>query len=172
MPISSAMSSSGFRAAPRAISRSLGKFMASLTGPASSNIREPPAYKIVRRSRVRFPLPPPQDPRTASPSPPQFPAPVPALWKSGHPCRQEQAPMAAQHGPVGMVGTGNMGGRITRRMVEAGHDVLAVDAAPARIPACGAVPAQDLAELAARCDVIMLSLPDSTVIETVIRGPD
>ena len=41
--------------------------------------------------------------------------------------------MAAQHGPagipggpVGMVGTGNMGGRMTRRMVEAGHDVLAV----------------------------------------------
>ena len=80
--------------------------------------------------------------------------------------------MAAQHGPVGMVGTGNMGGRITRRMVAAGHDVLAVDADPARIPACGATPAEDLAELAARCDVIMLSLPDSTVIETVIRGPD
>jgi 3-hydroxyisobutyrate dehydrogenase len=80
--------------------------------------------------------------------------------------------MAAQHGPVGMVGTGNMGGRMTRRMVEAGYDVLAVDADPARIPACGAVPAKDLAELAARCDVIMLSLPDSAVIETVIRGPN
>ena len=57
--------------------------------------------------------------------------------------------MAAQPGPVGMVGTGNMGGRMTRRMVEAGHHVLAVDADPARIPACGAVPAKDLAELAA-----------------------
>ena len=34
---------------------------------------------------------------------------------------------AAGHRPVGMVGTGNMGGRMTRRMVEAGHDVLAVD---------------------------------------------
>ena len=80
--------------------------------------------------------------------------------------------MAAQHGPVGMVGTGNMGGRMTRRMVEAGHDVLAVDADAARIPGCGARSAASLAELAARCDVIMLSLPDSTVIETVIRGPD
>src|SRR6516165_3370612 len=79
--------------------------------------------------------------------------------------------MAARDGPVGMVGTGNMGGRMTRRMVAAGHDVLAVDADPARIPACGATPAKDLAELSARCDVIMLSLPDSTVIETVIRGP-
>jgi len=85
--------------------------------------------------------------------------------------------MAVQHGPaagrrpVGMVGTGNMGGRITRRMVEAGHEVLAVDAEPARIPACGAVPAKDLAELAERCDLIMLSLPDSPVIESVIRSP-
>jgi 3-hydroxyisobutyrate dehydrogenase-like beta-hydroxyacid dehydrogenase len=50
-----------------------------------------------------------------------------------------------------MVGTGNMGGRMTRRMVEAGHHVLAVDADPARIPGCGATPAKDLAELAARC---------------------
>src|SRR5258705_11332964 len=85
--------------------------------------------------------------------------------------------MAVQHGPAagrrpgGMVGTGNMGGRITRRMVEAGHDVLAVDAEPARIPACGAAPAKDLAELAERCDVIMLSLPDSQVIESVISNP-
>ena len=47
-----------------------------------------------------------------------------------------------------MVGTGNMGGRMTRRMIEAGYDVLAVDPTPARIPACGATPAKDLAELA------------------------
>jgi phosphoglycerate dehydrogenase-like enzyme len=88
------------------------------------------------------------------------------------PGEQEQAPMAAQHGLVGMVGTGNMGGRMTRRMISAGYAVLAVDAEPARVPACGATPAASLAELAARCDVIMLSLPDSSVIEAVIRGPD
>ena len=78
---------------------------------------------------------------------------------------------AAGHRPVGMVGTGNMGSRMTRRMVEAGYAVLAVDADPARIPACGATPAKDVAELAERCDVIMLSLPDSPVIESVIRNP-
>jgi 3-hydroxyisobutyrate dehydrogenase-like beta-hydroxyacid dehydrogenase len=78
---------------------------------------------------------------------------------------------APGHRPVGMVGTGNMGGRITRRMVAAGHEVLAVDAEPARIPACGATPAKDVADLAERCDVIMLSLPDSPVIESVIRNP-
>jgi Trk K+ transport system NAD-binding subunit len=31
-----------------------------------------------------------------------------------------------------------MGARITRRLVEAVHDVLAVDADASRIPACGA----------------------------------
>lgn len=70
-----------------------------------------------------------------------------------------------------MVGTGNMGGRMTRRMVGAGHAVLAVDTDAARIPACGATPASNVAELAERCDVIMLSLPDSPVIESVIRNP-
>ena len=80
--------------------------------------------------------------------------------------------MTSQHGPVGMVGVGNMGGRMARRMAEAGYDVRAVDADPARIPASGAKPAGSLAALAAGCDVIMLSLPDSPVIESVIRGPD
>lgn len=80
--------------------------------------------------------------------------------------------MTEQHGPVGMVGVGNMGGRMTRRMIEAGYDVRAVDSDPARIPATGARGAGSLGELAADCDVIMLSLPDSSVIEAVVRGPD
>jgi 3-hydroxyisobutyrate dehydrogenase-like beta-hydroxyacid dehydrogenase len=79
----------------------------------------------------------------------------------------EGAPAA---GPVGFVGVGNMGGRMTRRLIEAGHDVLAVDVRPARVRDCGARPAASLAELAAQCDVILLSLPDSPVIEQVIRG--
>jgi len=73
--------------------------------------------------------------------------------------------------PVGFVGVGNMGGRMTRRLIAAGHDVLAVDADPARVAACGARPAASLASLARECDVIMASLPDSAVIEEVIRGP-
>ncbi len=74
------------------------------------------------------------------------------------------------YGPVGMVGVGNMGGRMARRTVAAGYDVRAVDTDAGRIPACGARPAASLADLAGRCDMIMLSLPDSTVIESVIRG--
>ncbi|MGE5293028.1 MAG: NAD(P)-dependent oxidoreductase [Micromonosporaceae bacterium] len=79
--------------------------------------------------------------------------------------------MTARRGPVGMVGVGNMGGRMARRMVAAGYDVRAVDADHPRIPACGAVPAASLTELAGSCDAVMLSLPDSSVIESVIRGP-
>lgn len=78
--------------------------------------------------------------------------------------------MAVHHGPVGMVGVGNMGGRMCRRMVEAGYEVRAIDADPGRIPGCGAMPAASLADLAASCEVIMLSLPDSAVIESVVRG--
>jgi 3-hydroxyisobutyrate dehydrogenase len=70
-----------------------------------------------------------------------------------------------------MVGTGNMGGRITRRLAGAGYRVLGVDADPARVTACGAEPVAGLAELSAACDVIMLSLPDSAVVESVIRRP-
>jgi 3-hydroxyisobutyrate dehydrogenase len=78
--------------------------------------------------------------------------------------------MMVQLDPVGFVGVGNMGGRMTRRLIEAGHEVLAVDADPARAAACGAQSAS-LAGLSRNCDVIMLSLPDSAAIEEVIRGP-
>ena len=69
-----------------------------------------------------------------------------------------------------MVGLGNMGGRMARRLVSAGYDVRGFDADPARAQAAGVTPAASLAELAAGCDVILLSLPDSTVIEAVMRG--
>lgn len=88
----------------------------------------------------------------------------PSGWAgTGHP--------AGTLGTAGMVGVGNMGGRMARRMVEAGYPVRAFDADPARIRASGAEPAASLADLATRCDVIMLSLPDSSVIESVVRGP-
>lgn len=74
--------------------------------------------------------------------------------------------------PIGFVGLGNMGGRITRRLVDAGHQVLGHDALPGRAEACGAIAARDLADIASRCDVILLSLPDSHVVEQVVEGPD
>jgi 3-hydroxyisobutyrate dehydrogenase len=72
---------------------------------------------------------------------------------------------------VGFVGLGNMGGRMTRRLVEAGHAVLGYDVDPARARECGATAAGSVAEVVAGSDVVLLSLPDSTVVEPVVRGP-
>jgi 3-hydroxyisobutyrate dehydrogenase len=80
-------------------------------------------------------------------------------------------PVTAQHEPVGMIGLGNMGGRMCRRLVGAGYPVRGVDADPGRANAAGATSASAPAELAASCDIIFFSLPDSSVIESVVRGP-
>jgi len=72
---------------------------------------------------------------------------------------------------VGFVGLGNMGGRMTRRLVAAGYPVLGYDPVPERAAAAGATPAWSVAEVAEGSDCVLLSLPDSTVIESVVRGP-
>jgi 3-hydroxyisobutyrate dehydrogenase len=71
---------------------------------------------------------------------------------------------------IGFVGLGNMGGRIARRLVDAGHSVLGMDSVPGRAEACGAQPARSLEQVASTCDVIFLSLPDSRVVEAVVEG--
>jgi len=68
---------------------------------------------------------------------------------------------------IGFVGLGNMGGRITRRLIAAGYSVLGFDPAPGRAEACGAKAAGSVAEVAKGTDTILLSLPDSTVVEPV-----
>ncbi|MGH8783002.1 NAD(P)-dependent oxidoreductase [Paraburkholderia sp.] len=71
---------------------------------------------------------------------------------------------------IGFIGLGNMGGRMTKRLVDAGFDVLGYDAAPGRAQAAGARAAASIAEVVAFADVILLSLPDSKVVEAVIEG--
>jgi 3-hydroxyisobutyrate dehydrogenase len=68
---------------------------------------------------------------------------------------------------IGVVGLGNMGGRIARRLVAAGHEVAGYDVDPARAPAAGVAPAEP-PDVAARAEVIFLSLPDSPVVEQVV----
>ncbi len=70
---------------------------------------------------------------------------------------------------VGFVGLGNMGSVLAGNLVGSGHDVVSHDVAgPERNPA-GATFADDLAELAGRADVVVLSLPDGAASERVAR---
>ena len=73
---------------------------------------------------------------------------------------------------VGMVGLGNMGGRMARRLVGAGIPVVGFDAQPGRVEAVGAKPLGDPAEVARASEVVLMSLPDSHIVEPVVRGPN
>ena len=69
---------------------------------------------------------------------------------------------------VGMVGLGNMGAALAANLVGAGHTVVAHDAAgPERAPE-GSTPVADVAEVARRADVVVLSLPDGTASGSVV----
>jgi 3-hydroxyisobutyrate dehydrogenase-like beta-hydroxyacid dehydrogenase len=71
---------------------------------------------------------------------------------------------------IGFIGLGNMGGRMTRRIVDAGIPVLGFDAVAANIAAAGAEAAGSGAEVAAASDIVFLSLPDSRIVEAVVHG--
>lgn len=70
---------------------------------------------------------------------------------------------------VGFVGLGNMGGALASNLVQAGHTVLAYDAAgPQRTPE-GASCASTLREVVRQARWVVLSLPDGHVSEQVAR---
>lgn len=71
---------------------------------------------------------------------------------------------------VGFIGLGNMGGRMTRRLVDAGIAVRGYDADPARAAGAGAQAAASVREAVEYADVVLMSLPDSRVVEAVVEG--
>lgn len=73
---------------------------------------------------------------------------------------------------IGVIGLGNMGGRITRRIVDSGQSVTGYDPVPGRAEAAGATAAASVAEVTRAADHLLLSLPDSRVIEKVVLGAD
>jgi 3-hydroxyisobutyrate dehydrogenase len=70
----------------------------------------------------------------------------------------------------GMIGLGNMGGRIARRIRDAGLPVAGYDVSPEQAAKAGVPAAGSIAELAGEVDAVFLSLPDSRAVETVVYG--
>jgi 3-hydroxyisobutyrate dehydrogenase len=73
---------------------------------------------------------------------------------------------------IGVIGLGNMGGRITRRIVDSGQQVTGYDPVPGRAAHAGAIEAASIAEVTHAADHLLLSLPDTPVIEKVVLGDD
>ena len=75
---------------------------------------------------------------------------------------------------LGMVGLGRMGGNMARRLMRAGHEVVAYDVAPDAVEALaseGAVPAPDLKGLVAQLDgqrVVWLMLPAGEITQSAV----
>jgi 3-hydroxyisobutyrate dehydrogenase len=78
--------------------------------------------------------------------------------------------MAQDAGRIGFVGLGNMGGRMAARLVGAGFAVAGFDPAEGRAEAVGATPVAGAAAAADGARAVLLSLPDSTVVERVVDG--
>ncbi len=78
---------------------------------------------------------------------------------------------------VGFVGLGNMGHPMASRIATAGFELVAFDAAGTadRLPA-GAVAGLDVADVAARADTMLLSVPDgaatAAIIDVIASAPD
>jgi 3-hydroxyisobutyrate dehydrogenase-like beta-hydroxyacid dehydrogenase len=75
---------------------------------------------------------------------------------------------------VGFIGVGNMGGPMCRNIIRnTNHEVVVFDLSPAAVTACtdlGASSATSVADVAARCDVVITSLPIPRVVEEVTLG--
>ena len=74
---------------------------------------------------------------------------------------------------LGFVGLGNIGEPVCRQLLAAGYGVLVYDADPkaaAKLEDTTAEPAKNLRALASEADVVLLSLPNSGVVEEVVLG--
>jgi 3-hydroxyisobutyrate dehydrogenase len=74
---------------------------------------------------------------------------------------------------VAMIGVGNMGGRMSRRLLAAGYPLTVSDPSRELVDALvaeGAQAAVSAAEAAREADVIILSLPTPAIVEAVVTG--
>ena len=71
---------------------------------------------------------------------------------------------------LGFIGLGNMGGRMTRRLVAGGMPVIGYDRDEGAASRFGATKAGSVRAVMEQADIVLLSLPDSAVIEKVVEG--
>src|SRR3981189_2104579 len=75
---------------------------------------------------------------------------------------------------IGFIGLGNMGFHMARRLLAAGHSVIALDTRKDvldRMVALGASPAGSPKEFADRAETVMASLPTPDIVLQVATGP-
>jgi 3-hydroxyisobutyrate dehydrogenase len=70
---------------------------------------------------------------------------------------------------IGWIGIGSMGHRMTRHLVAAGYPLVVADAVSTERAPPEALKAKSNAEVAAKADLIILSLPDGNVSQAVAR---
>ncbi|HEX3830479.1 MAG TPA: NAD(P)-dependent oxidoreductase [Solirubrobacteraceae bacterium] len=73
---------------------------------------------------------------------------------------------------TGIIGTGAMGSRMGARVQQAGDSIVGYDRDGDCLAASGLTAAASVGELVADVDVVLMSLPDSTIIEQVVLGED
>ena len=75
---------------------------------------------------------------------------------------------------VGFIGVGNMGGPMCRNIIRnTNHEVIVFDLSPEAVQQCtdaGASAGTSIADVAARCDVVITSLPVPRIVEEVALG--
>jgi len=75
---------------------------------------------------------------------------------------------------IGFVGVGRMGGRMARRLIEAGYGLAVfdtTDAAVAPLVALGAKRLDSAAAVASEAEIVLASLPTPPIVEAVALGP-
>jgi 3-hydroxyisobutyrate dehydrogenase-like beta-hydroxyacid dehydrogenase len=76
---------------------------------------------------------------------------------------------------LGFVGLGRMGGPMSGRLMERGFDMVVFDMSAEAVAASvanGAVAASSPADVAARADVVFVSLPTPDIVQKVVTGED
>ena len=88
-----------------------------------------------------------------------------------HEANAESEPTSVQ--AIGIIGLGLMGTAIATRLLRAGYSVLGFDVASQQrqsLAKIGGTVAETAGDVAAGCDTLLLSLPDSMVVERVVES--